>query len=175
MGNCCPGSKDEQGRGLNAPSSLVSSRNNSILEPRRRTLAPNMKNFKNLKFVENVLDFYSIGDQLGKGSFGSVNKCVRLGSNTECAIKVIEKESLNSNPMLPVLMMNELQVLQKSSHPHIMNVNELLEDDDNYYIVTELLEGGELFDRLLEVKNFNEPKAAYIVKQVLLALNYMHS
>lgn len=89
-------------------------------------------------------------------------------------MKQIQKDSLDSNPLLPKLMMNELSVLQKCSHPNIMNVTELLEDDENYYIITELLEGGELFDRIIEVKAFSERRAAYIVKQVLLALNYMH-
>jgi len=55
-----------------------------------------------------------------------------------------------------------------------MHVNEILEDTDNYYIVTEILEGGELFDRIIEVKKFNEEKAAHILNQVLLAINYMH-
>lgn len=77
--------------------------------------------------------------------------------------------------MLPTLMMNELHVLQKCSHPNIMNVSELLEDDEYFYIVSELLVGGELFDRILQEKSFTEAKAAYILKQVLLALNYMHA
>jgi serine/threonine protein kinase len=51
--------------------------------------------------------------------------------------------------MLPTLMMSELTVLKKCSHPNIMNVSEILEDSNNYYIVSELLEGGELFDRIL--------------------------
>ena len=71
-------------------------------------------------------------------------------------------------------MMSELTVLKKCSHPNIMNVNEILEDNNNYYIVSELLEGGELFDRILEVSKFDEMKAAFIIKQVLLAINYMH-
>lgn len=42
-------------------------------------------------------------------------------------------------------------MLQKSSHPNIMSVNEILEDDNCFYIASELLEGGELFDRLIDV------------------------
>jgi calcium-dependent protein kinase len=49
-------------------------------------------------------------------------------------------------------MLSELSILQKCSHPNIMNVNELLEDDNCYYIATELLEGGELFDRIIVEK-----------------------
>ena len=55
-----------------------------------------------------------------------------------------------------------------------MHVNEIMEDRDNYYIVTEILEGGELFDRIIEVKKFNELNAAHILEQVLKAINYMH-
>ena len=89
----------------------VSSRMSSTIEARRTTFAPNMKNFKNLKFIENINSLYNIGEILGKGSFGSVYKAVRLSTNTECAIKSIEKTSLLANPMLPQLMMNELSVL----------------------------------------------------------------
>jgi calcium-dependent protein kinase len=55
-----------------------------------------------------------------------------------------------------------------------MNVIEILEDDFFYYVISEILEGGELFDRITKVKSFSEKKAAYILKQVLLAINYMH-
>ena len=48
-------------------------------------------------------------------------------------------------------MISELTVLQKCVHPNIMSVTELLEDDDCFYIACELLEGGELFDRIIQV------------------------
>jgi serine/threonine protein kinase len=46
-------------------------------------------------------------------------------------------------------MKEELDVLQKVNHVHIMRVIQILEDDQNYYVVTEFLRGGELFDRIL--------------------------
>lgn len=45
-----------------------------------------------------------------------------------------------------------------------MSVYEILEDENNYYISSELLEGGELFDRIIDVKSFSEYKASYIIK-----------
>jgi serine/threonine protein kinase len=45
-----------------------------------------------------------------------------------------------------------------------MSVYEILEDEKFYYISTELLEGGELFDRIVDVKSFSEYKASYIIK-----------
>ena len=65
-------------------------------------------------------------------------------------------------------------MLHDLSHPSVLRVQELLHDDEYYYVVTELIEGGELLDRIVEVGKFDEEKTAYILKQVLLAINYMH-
>ena len=56
-----------------------------------------------------------------------------------------------------------------------MRIFELLEDDVRYYIASELIVGGELYDRIIMLKTFTESHAAQIIKQLLLALNYMHS
>ena len=59
-------------------------------------------------------------------------------------------------------------------HPHITRVFELLEDTRNYYIVMELISGGNLLEAIRQKGNFTEPKAAKVIKQLVLALNYMH-
>jgi len=79
-------------------------------------------------------------------------------------MKIINKKSLKKNPMLPSLMMNELEILKNSVHMHIMHVIELMEDTNNFYIISEILEGGELFDRILEVDHFSEIDAAFIIE-----------
>lgn len=61
-------------------------------------------------------------------------------------------------------MIQELDVLKKCSHTNIMSVQEILEDFDYYYIVSEILEGGELMERLIKQNSFSEKKAAYIIK-----------
>lgn len=61
-------------------------------------------------------------------------------------------------------MIQELDVLKKCSHTNIMSVQEILEDFDYYYIVSEILEGGELMERLIIQNSFSEKKAAYIIK-----------
>ena len=70
--------------------------------------------------------------------------------------------------------MNELTILAEKSHPRIMRIIELVEDDEHYYIVSELLKGGELFKRLLTCRSFTEHQAASIVLHLLEGLNYMH-
>ena len=53
-------------------------------------------------------------------------------------------------------MESELDVLSKTDHPYITRVIELLEDDLNYYIISELVPGGELYDFIIKNKMFNE-------------------
>lgn len=62
----------------------------------------------------------------------------------------------------------------KADHPNLMKVHEILEDDRHYYIISELMHGGELYDRILQLKRFTEKDAAEIMNQMLRALNYMH-
>ena len=69
---------------------------------------------------------------------------------------------------------NELAALEETVHPHITRVFELMEDDRCYYIIMELVSGGNLFDMIRSKHRFSESDAANIIKQLLLALNYMH-
>ena len=71
-------------------------------------------------------------------------------------------------------MEQELDVLSKTDHPHMVRVFELMQDETNFYIVTELVTGGELYEHIIKVKRVTEQQAADIIKQLLLALNYMH-
>lgn len=62
----------------------------------------------------------------------------------------------------------------EKSHPNIIRIVDLIEDEDNFYIVSEVVKGGELFNRLARLNNFTESQAADIVSQIMLGLNYMH-
>lgn len=53
-------------------------------------------------------------------------------------------------------------------------MHEILEDDGRYYIISELMNGGELYDRILQMKKFTEVDVANICMQILRGLNYMH-
>jgi len=73
------------------------------------------------------------------------------------------------------LMRNELFVLQKTDSPHITRTFELLEDNKSFFVVMELLDGGDLFHYLKQTNDYTEVHAARIIYQLLLGLNYMHS
>jgi serine/threonine protein kinase len=62
----------------------------------------------------------------------------------------------------------------KADNPHLLNVFEIMEDDGRYYIISELMNGGELYDRILSLKRFTEKDVGQILWQILRGLNYMH-
>lgn len=61
------------------------------------------------------------------------------------------------------LLQNELSILGEKSHPNIIRIVDLIEDNENYYIVSEVVKGGELFKRLTKVQSFTEGQAAEVV------------
>ena len=65
-----------------------------------------------------------------------------------CAIKSIRKSHLKKADVYQELNKNEFIVLEETVHPHITRVFELMEDNRSYYIVMELISGGNLFDKI---------------------------
>jgi len=70
---------------------------------------------------------------------------------------------------------SEVEIFLSMDHPHITRLYDVYEDDQHLFLVMECMEGGELFERLTEVKRFCEHDAADAIWQMLLALNYIHS
>ena len=64
--------------------------------------------------------------------------------------------------------------MQTLDHPQILKLYEYFEDEKNVYLITELCEGGELFEKIIEKEFFDEQYAAYIFKQILQGVNYCH-
>ena len=100
-------------------------------------------------------------------------KAKRNGADHFCALKIIDKSKLDHS-IKKELMIQELEVCRELNHPNIVQVQEMLHDQRFFYIAAELCEGGEFFERISTVKVFTENKAAYIIKQILLAVNLMH-
>jgi serine/threonine protein kinase len=72
------------------------------------------RDFKGFKKVDDIRELYSMGAQLGKGSFGEVRKALNLKLKLECAVKIIKKASVNRHQILVNLMHNELKVLEET-------------------------------------------------------------
>ena len=115
----------------------------------------------------SVNDHYEIIGELGSGSYGAVKKVRHKELKEIRAMKVILKKSENSK--------NEIDIMRKISHPNIVNIFDIYEDSKKYYIVMEICEGGELFEAISEQGAFFEGDCVEIMKQLLSAVNYLHS
>ena len=68
----------------------------------------------------------------------------------------------------------KIELLKGLNHPNILKIFEFFKFKKNIFVISELCTGGELFDRLIEVKQFSERVAANIMRQLLSAINYCH-
>ena len=71
-------------------------------------------------------------------------------------------------------MRREISILASLDHPNINKIYEYFEDDNNAYIVTEKIDGGELFDAILKKKHFSEKDAAILMQTLLSTIAYVH-
>lgn len=69
----------------------------------------------------------------------------------------------------------EIDIMRQLDHPNIVRLFEVFQDEKRFYLVTELCNGGELFDEITKRSHFSEQDAATIIKQVLSAVGYCHS
>ena len=106
-------------------------------------------------------DDYEVGAQLGSGAFGEVRRCVHKVNRQVRAVKAIKKARLEESEK--ELLFAEIEVLKELDHPNIIKVFEVYEDEKRFYIVTELVKGGELFDKISEMRKFDENIAAEII------------
>jgi len=104
---------------------------------------PSIRNFKSLKPIKNIEDHYELGEMIGRGGYGTVRRAKHKVSEKEWALKTIFKSSLKNEREVELLV-QEMDCLQSNTHPHIIDVKEMLHDDKSFYIATEICEGGEL-------------------------------
>jgi len=108
---------------------------------------------------------------LGTGASCEVAHVVRKADGREFAMKIMDRDD-KWNPML---FRQEYELLTLLDHPNIVKYCDSYMDPKRFYICTELCKGGELFDKIKELKKFNEVEAAEIVKTIISAISYCHS
>jgi len=112
---------------------------------------------------------------LGEGSFGKVFKVKHKISGEYRAMKVINKYSTSLSPEEEEEILKEINILKMLDHPNIIKVYEYFNTKRKLFIISELCTGGELFDRITEVKYFTETVAAHIMKQIFSATAFCHA
>jgi len=127
-----------------------------------------MLEFPNLN-KKNIRDFYDVGDELGRGAFSIVVEAMQKSSERSVAIKIVDKKNTT-----PKQMYDELLVMSNLHHENIVEFIEMFNRNNGYYVVLERINGGELFDRIIEYESYNETEAVRVMTQALSALKHMH-
>ena len=110
---------------------------------------------------------------LGKGSFGKVLLVKYLNNNNIYAMKILKKEEIIKRNQINHTKTERL-LLEKLNHPFIASLQFAFQDSQKLYLVTEFLQGGELFFHIKRKKCFKESPAKFYMAQIFLAIDYLH-
>ncbi|CAB3994638.1 Calcium calmodulin-dependent kinase type 1 [Paramuricea clavata] len=122
-------------------------------------------------FDEKVTKFYDLKEVLGTGAFSEVVKGIEKSTGKAYAIKCIAKKQLKGKEDS---IENEITILKKVNHKHIIGMKELYDNKTHLYLVMDLVTGGELFDRIVERGSYTEKDASDALKCILEACAYLH-
>jgi len=112
---------------------------------------------------------YVLTSLLGKGQFGEVYKAKRVGTGEIFAIKKIARRPIDSSSTLKRLLQTEISIMYEINHPNIMHMYELLVSVNNYYMVMQYCNQGDLENYMQQKKitSFEESEAVYFLKQIM--------
>ena len=125
------------------------------------------------KSKSNPEDDYKKLKFLGEGSFAAVYQVQNKFTDAICAMKVINK-AFSCTVEEENEILNEINILKSMDHPNILKIFEFYSNKQSFSLVTELCPGGELFQQIIDKGPFNEKYSAYIMYQLLSAVNYCH-
>ena len=117
---------------------------------------------------------YILGQTLGEGEFGKVKMGWKKDSSVQVAIKLIRKESLQSNSSRLPKIYREISILRELQHPNIVRLHEFVETERHMGIILEYASGGELFDYILNHRYLKDPAARRLFAQLVSGVGYLH-
>lgn len=112
-------------------------------------------------------DGYELKEDIGVGSYSICKRCIHRVTNMEFAVKIIDKSKRDPSEEIEILM-------RYGQHPNIITLKDVYDDGRYVYLVTELLKGGELLDRLLRQKFFSEREASAVLFTITKTVEYLH-
>ena len=119
------------------------------------------------------LDDYIIQTTIGKGTFGKVNLGIHKLTNEAVAIKILEKSKIKTEENLKRIN-EEINNLKEINNINIVQLYEILEDKNNYYLIFEYISGGELFSYIINEERLNEQQSSFFLYQIINAVNEIH-
>ena len=115
---------------------------------------------------------YTVGHVIGDGNFAIVKHCVQKSSNTEYAMKIVDKYKCQGKE---TMLSSEVAILRQVCHPNIISLIAAQETADQLFLVMELVKGGDLFDAIATATKFSEADASVMIGHLTSALAYLHS
>jgi serine/threonine protein kinase len=116
---------------------------------------------------------YTLLDQIGSGAFSRVYKARHDLTLLLVAIKVISKEQVQTVHQFEILQ-REVNLMKVLDHPFIAPLYDIMDDDQNFYLVMELVEKGTLLQQISESKGLGETVSRRIFFQIVSTLDYLH-
>ena len=129
-----------------------------------------------MKSISNqiVINNYIIKQTLGKGTFGKVKLAIYIPTQEKVAIKILEKSKMTEKDDF-VRVAREIEITQPLSHINVIQINDIFEDKDCFYIVMEYCEEGELFNYIVKNRRLSDDETSYFFYQIINGLEYIHS
>lgn len=118
------------------------------------------------------LERFKLLDKMGDGAFSNVYKAMDLRTAEKVAIKVVRKFELNSTQRANIL--KEVQIMRQINHSSIVKLLSFSESDEYYFLVLELMEGGELFHQIVKLTYFSENLSRHVIVQVAQGIRFLH-
>jgi serine/threonine protein kinase len=122
-------------------------------------------------------ELYRLGKVLHNGQTAKVYECRHQRTNSAFAVKVIERKQPSRKSVkrtMAEMVLREVAILDSLKHPNIIEIKEIFEDDEYFYLVMERMRGGDVFDKLIQIKNYNEQDAKLLIHTLLKATEFFH-
>ncbi|XP_008204373.1 calcium/calmodulin-dependent protein kinase type II alpha chain isoform X13 [Nasonia vitripennis] len=117
-------------------------------------------------------DNYDLKEELGKGAFSVVRRCVQKSTNLEFAAKIINTKKLSSRDFQK--LEREARICRKLQHPNIVRLHDSIQEENFHYLVFDLVTGGELFEDIVAREFYSEADASHCIQQILESVHHCH-
>ncbi|XP_046905159.1 calcium/calmodulin-dependent protein kinase type II delta 1 chain isoform X6 [Hypomesus transpacificus] len=117
-------------------------------------------------------DEYQLYEELGKGAFSVVRRCMKISTGQEYAAKIINTKKLSARDHQK--LEREARICRLLKHPNIVRLHESISEEGFHYLVFDLVTGGELFEDIVAREYYSEADASHCIQQILESVNHCH-
>ncbi|XP_077061223.1 calcium/calmodulin-dependent protein kinase type II delta 2 chain isoform X2 [Siphateles boraxobius] len=125
-----------------------------------------------LTICTRFTDEYQLFEELGKGAFSVVRRCVKISSGQEYAAKIINTKKLSARDHQK--LEREARICRLLKHPNIVRLHESISEEGFHYLVFDLVTGGELFEDIVAREYYSEADASHCIQQILESVHHCH-